>query len=76
MARGDVHTTLDPDPEKDGWVNQVDGRIVSRHLTKQLAVERGRELAIGKGSEHVIHNKDGTIAEKNSYGPDKYPPKG
>jgi hypothetical protein len=27
-------------------------------------------------TEHLIHNLDGTIAERNSYGSDPFPPRG
>lgn len=33
-------------------------------------------MAKNDGVEHLIHNKDGTISERNSYGNDPYPPKG
>jgi hypothetical protein len=39
-------------------------------------VEKGREMAMELGAEHIIKNKDGTIGAKNSYGKDPYPPKG
>ena len=48
----------------------------SVHATKAEAVKRGRELAIAAKTEHLIHNMDGTIAERNSYGNDPYPPTG
>jgi hypothetical protein len=67
VADGYVHTVY-----KDGeWVNEIEGGDeVSRHATKDEAVERGRELARQRQTEHVIHNQDGTIAERNSYGND------
>jgi hypothetical protein len=67
VADGYVHTVY-----KDGeWVNEIEGGDeVSRHATKDEAVERGRELARERQTEHVIHNQDGTIAERNSYGSD------
>ncbi|NUP12917.1 MAG: DUF2188 domain-containing protein [Polyangiaceae bacterium] len=71
--QGGVHTT--PNPGGKGWVNQVNGETVSRHIKKDNAVERGREIAIDKKAEHTIHKKDGTIGEKNSYGNDPNPPK-
>jgi hypothetical protein len=67
VADGYVHTVY-----KDGeWVNEVEGGDeVSRQTTKDEAVERGRELARQRQTEHVIHNQDGTIAERDSYGND------
>jgi hypothetical protein len=73
MARGWVHTV-----HVDGvWVNEVeDGDALSRHSTKGEAVAAGRQAAIARRTEHVIHNLDGTIAGRNSYGSDPYPPPG
>jgi hypothetical protein len=57
--------------------NEVeDGGEISRHDTKESAVEAGRERARRDETEHVIHNMDGTIAERNSYGSDPHPPPG
>ena len=68
MAKGNVHT----EPHKDGWANKVEGneRVSSTHKTKSAAQSRGRELAILRKVEHLIHNRDGTISERNSYGND------
>lgn len=74
MARGWIHTLY-----RDGsWLNVVEGgdRASSRHATKEQAVARGRELARNQRTEHVVHNMDGTIAYRNSYGGDPYPPRG
>lgn len=68
-----VHTV--PNPKGPGWVNEMGGNPVSRHQRKDTAVERGREIAIENRTEHAIHNLDGTIARKNSYGGDPNPPK-
>jgi hypothetical protein len=76
MARGWVHTVYRS--ASSDWANEVEGndRASSVHDTKAEAVKRGRELAIAAKTEHVIHNMDGTIAERNSYGSDPYPPPG
>lgn len=68
MAKGDVHT----EPHGDGWANKVEGnmRVSSTHETKSAAQKRGRELAILRKVEHLIHKRDGTIGERNSYGND------
>ena len=74
MARGWIHTV-----HGDGqWLNRVEGseRASSAHRTKEEAVARGRQLAIDAKTEHVVHNLDGTIAYRNSYGSDPYPPAG
>lgn len=64
---------------EDGqWKNKVGGNAEPSNAfdTKQEAQEKGREMAKALKAEHVIKNKDGTIAEKNSYGSDPYPPEG
>lgn len=71
---GNVHTT--PNPNGAGWINQSGGETISTHRTKENAVERGREIAKERSTEHVIHKSDGTIGKRNSYGNDPYPPKG
>ncbi len=58
-----------------GWWNKVDGKVVSRHRLKEMAVEAGREIAKRLEVEHTIHREDGAITEKNSYGNDPCPPK-
>lgn len=72
MARkgtsGSVHTTTNPNGS--GWVNQVDGHVTSTHRTKENAEKAGRKQAEDRSTEHVIHKRDGTIGERNSYGND------
>jgi hypothetical protein len=41
-----------------------------------MAVDRGREISRNQGTELRIHNKDGRIAQSDSHGRDKFPPKG
>lgn len=73
MAKKGVHTV--PSPSGKGWVNKQEGEVVSRHRTKENAVDRGRTIARKDKTEHTIHRKDGTISEKNSYGNDPFPPR-
>jgi hypothetical protein len=44
--------------------------------TKDSAERAGRDTAKREGVEHLIHNKDGRIGERNSYGNDPFPPPG
>ncbi|TQR33633.1 DUF2188 domain-containing protein [Lysinibacillus sphaericus] len=44
--------------------------------TQHEAIQYGRDIAINQNSELLIHNKQGRIREKNSYGNDPYPPRG
>ncbi len=67
MSNG-VHTVPNGD---NGWINEVDGTQVGGvHGTKDQAVAAGRDEARRRRTEHHVHNLDGTIAEKNSYGND------
>ena len=68
-----VHTI--PRAGKAGWVNKVNGKIMTRHTRKEIAVATGRGIARELRMEHTIHRKDGVITEKNSYGNDPNPPK-
>lgn len=61
-----------------GW--QVKGAGNSKATvvtsTQGEAIKIGREIAKNQGSELFVHNKQGRIRERNSYGNDPYPPKG
>jgi len=74
MARGWIHTVY----KAGSWLNEVEGEGSASALydTKAAAVAAGRELAIARRTEHVIHNENGTISGRNSYGNDPYPPPG
>ena len=68
MADGFVHTVY-----KNGqWLNEIEGgsQFGEPHATKADAVAAGRERAKADETEHVIHNQDGVITERNSYGND------
>jgi Uncharacterized protein conserved in bacteria (DUF2188) len=71
--RGWLHTAY-----KGGhWVNEIEGGgVVSRHWTKEEAVEAGRETARAQRTEHLIHRIDGGIAERHNYGSNPFPPVG
>ena len=75
MADGFVHTVF-----KDGqWTNTIegdDGGSQQSYSTKEEAQAAGRGLAQQRQTEHVIHNQDGEIAERNSYGNDPRSSKG
>ena len=74
MSKKEVHTV--PNPDGAGWANEVGGRVVSEHRKQSTAIDRGREIAIERQTEHVIHNRHGQIRDKNSYGNDPFPPRG
>lgn len=44
--------------------------------TQKEAIKIATGIAKNQKSEVVIHNREGRIREKNSYGNDPYPPKG
>lgn len=72
--KSNIHTV----PDSDGWANRREGseRASGRYPTKDAAERAGRDAARRDGVEHLIHRRDGTIGERNSYGNDPYPPKG
>ena len=68
MADGFVHTVY-----KNGqWVNEFEGgsQFGGSHATKEDAVAAGRSRAQQDKTEHVVHNQDGAISERSSYGND------
>ncbi len=68
MAKGDIHTRFDR--ENDRWVNQTEGaeRPFGTGERKEDVQAEGREAAIRRGVEHVIHKKErNKIAERNTY---------
>ena len=74
MGKGNVHTV----PHQGGWANKVEGkkRVSNTASTKAAAAQKGRVMAKKNKSEHLIHNKDGSIGKKNSYGGDPRSRKG
>jgi Uncharacterized protein conserved in bacteria (DUF2188) len=69
MAEGFVHTVH----ANGRWRNSVEGEdraSLGAFDTKEKAVEAGQEEARRRKSEHVIHNEDGSVGERNSYGGD------
>ena len=69
MTKGFVHTVH----RQGRWLNEIeggDGTLPGRQETKDEAVAAGREEAMRRETEHVIHNEDGSISERNSYGGD------
>lgn len=61
-----------------GWGNIKSGnsRIAKLYSTKSDAQSAGRRTAINQKAEHIIHNMDGKIGSRNSYGKDPNPPRG
>ena len=65
-------------PRANGWAvkNSNASRASSLHDRKIDACAAGRNSAIKQHAELYVHNKDGRIGYKNSYGNDSFPPRG
>jgi ketosteroid isomerase-like protein len=74
VSKKNVHTV----PHEGGWANRREGsdRVAKVYPTKDAAERAGRETAQRESVEHLIHNRDGRISERNSYGNDPFPPAG
>jgi uncharacterized protein YdaT len=73
MTKRDIHVV----PHPDGWATKKEGgeRAGSVHDTKSEALDQARDQAKREHVEVVIHRKDGTIQDSDSYGNDPNPPK-
>jgi hypothetical protein len=69
----DIHVV----PHENGWATRKENaeRAGGVYDTKSEALEHGRHQARREGVELVIHRKDGTIHDSDSYGNDPNPPK-
>ena len=68
MAKGFIHTVY----KNDQWTNELEegNAFGGNHDTKEAAASAGRSQAQQDKTEHVIHNQNGSIEERNSYGND------
>lgn len=73
MPKKDIHVV----PHTEGWATRKEGaqRVGVVVDTQKAAIERAREQAKRENVEVVIHRKDGTIRDSDSYGNDPNPPK-
>ena len=64
-------------PYGDRWAVRKAGntKVSAVHRTKKEAINVARHVASSTKSEVVIHNKDGRIHSKDSYGGDPFPPR-
>ncbi|MCU0222783.1 MAG: DUF2188 domain-containing protein [Acidobacteria bacterium] len=64
-------------PHEGRWAVKDAGneRATSVHDTQREAIERARDLAERARSEVVIHNREGVIRDKDSYGNAPNPPR-
>ena len=74
MAGKNVHVV----PHDRGWAIRREGneRATGVFDTQAEAASIGREIARGDGVEFLLHNRQGEIRERDSYGNDPHPPKG
>jgi uncharacterized protein YdaT len=73
MIKKDIHVV----PHKNGWATKAEGAGRAGVVvdTQKAAIERAREQAVRSGGEVVIHRKDGTIRDSDSFGNDPIPPR-
>lgn len=59
------------------WETKKEGQSKPIVSSRTKAAAQGKSIKEAKRSqvEHVIHNKDGKISDKDSYGRDPNPPK-
>jgi hypothetical protein len=73
MARKTFHVV----PNGTNWQLKHDGEVLGSYSLKANAIVDGRRIAsANQPSELIIHNADGTIAERETYGNDPFPPRG
>lgn len=70
MAKPNIHTTYSA--KEQNWRNITEGAAKPSKVfgTKAQAVAAGRQIAINNKVEQLIHDENGKIAERNSYGHD------
>jgi hypothetical protein len=75
MAKRNIHIV--PNKEKGTWDVKREGsdKPLSSHHTQTIADQAGRKIARQDKVELVIHRRDGTIRDKDSFGNDPNPPK-
>lgn len=75
MAKGKPSVRVTP--KGDGWQVKTDGaaRAAKVTNTQKEAIEKGKQMAKNQQTELEIHNKQGEIRSKDSYGKDPNPPK-
>lgn len=71
MAKKNQHVV----PHKDGWAVQGEGNDKATKVTntQKQAIDVARQIAKNQHVEVVIHKRDGTIRDKDSYGKDPNP---
>jgi Uncharacterized protein conserved in bacteria (DUF2188) len=65
-------------PHGNDWAIKGAGNTKYTHIvpTQSLAINFAKEIAKNQESELFIHNRQGKIRERNTYGNDENPPRG
>ncbi len=65
-------------PHGNQWAIKGEGteKYTQITQTQSEAIQIARNIAQNQQSELFIHNRQGQIRERNSYGNDNFPPKG
>ena len=73
MTKKDIHVV----PHNGGWATRTEGasRVGRTADTQREAIDIARDQAKREHVEVVIHRRDGTIRDSDSYGNDPNPPK-
>lgn len=74
MPKKNIHTVYNKDRKM--WLTKRAGqkKPLASSRTKAAAQKKSVKEAKKAKVEHVIHNKNGRIADKDSYGNDPHPP--
>lgn len=70
--KNNIHVIKD----KNGWKIKKENIEEKYFDTKEEALKYSKNIAKKEEVELIIHNENGIISNKNSYGNDDYPPKG
>ncbi|MGV6830515.1 MAG: DUF2188 domain-containing protein [bacterium] len=71
-----VHVVKSKDKKQWSVKTENSEKAYRNVSTQKEAIEIARTVAINNKSELLIHGENGKIREKNTYGKDKYPPRG
>ena len=65
-------------PHQGDWAVKGSGneKVTRVFETQHQAIDYAQQIAKNQQSEMFIHNRQGQIRERNSYGHDPHPPKG
>ena len=75
MAKGKNQHVV---PHGKEWAVKGEGNEKYTHITgtQSEAITFAKDIAQNQKSELFIHNRQGQIRDRNTYGTDNYPPKG